>query len=132
MVRILIAPGCAAVLMACSAASAIACPSCYGSVEKNVLDTYYMSAVALSLLPFGIVGTIAILGWLLARELSAPVGPTDVGPTDIGPTDDGSPRRPPGLRSPAGARANRATRPAVTYRAQSSPLAAPLHPSKSA
>lgn len=52
---------------------AVACPSCYGSVEKTVLDTYYLSTVMLSLLPFGLVATLAGVGWFLSRP-TAPEG----------------------------------------------------------
>lgn len=53
---------------ACAVRDASACPSCYGSVEKNVLDTYYLSTMMLSLLPFGIVAAIAVLGWMFMRS----------------------------------------------------------------
>jgi len=48
------------------AAAAHACPSCYGDVEKTVLDTYYFSTLMLSLLPFGLVAAIVGVGWALS------------------------------------------------------------------
>jgi hypothetical protein len=62
----------AATALALGAGGAAACPSCYGSLESKVLDTYYLSTVMLSLLPFALVAAIATLGWLLARQLSVP------------------------------------------------------------
>jgi hypothetical protein len=112
----------AAVILGCTAGGAAACPACYGSAEKNVLDTYYLSTVVLSLLPFGIVAAIASLGWVLARAVSTPGDPAD----------DGPPRRPPGLRAPAAGTGNRATRPADIYRGDPRPSASRLQTSKSA
>jgi hypothetical protein len=36
------------------------CPNCFGASEKDVLHTYYFSAILLSLLPFGIVTVLSI------------------------------------------------------------------------
>ncbi|MFQ5604734.1 MAG: hypothetical protein ACE5HS_15800 [bacterium] len=35
------------------------CPVCFSAASKKVLHTYYLSAVFLSLLPFGIVAVIS-------------------------------------------------------------------------
>lgn len=43
-------------------AVASACPNCFGSTDKNVLYTYYLSAIFLSIMPLVIIGSI--LGWL--------------------------------------------------------------------
>ena len=42
-----------------SPVAAVACPMCYGSSSSRVLDTYYLSTLMLSLLPFCILGVIA-------------------------------------------------------------------------
>lgn len=53
-------------------ASAHACPVCFGSTEGNVLRAYYLSALALTLLPFLIVGlTIAALLHRRRRDSSS-------------------------------------------------------------
>jgi hypothetical protein len=97
----------AATALALGAGRAAACPSCYGSSESKVLDTYYLSTVMLSLLPFALVAAIAGLGWLLARQLSAPEAPEDGG---------GPPPRPPGLRSGAAISGDPGRRPGVALR----------------
>ena len=43
-----------------------ACPNCFGSTDKKVLYTYYVSAIFLSIMPFAIIGSIA--GWLLLQK----------------------------------------------------------------
>ena len=48
---------------------AAACPNCYGASNPKVLFSYYLSAIALSLLPFIIVGTIGGVIWSLQRRL---------------------------------------------------------------
>ncbi len=40
---------------------ALACPTCFGSVSKHVLNTYYLSALFLSLLPFGVIAMIVLV-----------------------------------------------------------------------
>jgi hypothetical protein len=75
----------AATALALGAGRAVACPSCYGSLESKVLDTYYLSTVMLSLLPFALVAAITALGWLLARQLSVPAdAPTVTLPARLG------------------------------------------------
>lgn len=46
--------------------AAQACPNCFASTTKKVLHTYYLSAVFLSLLPFGVVAFIST--WLLRHK----------------------------------------------------------------
>jgi hypothetical protein len=48
---------------------ALACPACYSATGPRVLLMYYASTIALSLLPFAIVGAIAGLVLLLKRQL---------------------------------------------------------------
>jgi hypothetical protein len=105
--RALTTPLTVAAALALDAGHAAACPSCYGSAASKVLDTYYLSTVMLSLLPFAVVAAIAGLGWLLARTLSAPADPQDGG---------GPPLRPPGLRNRAASSEDRGRRPAVALR----------------
>jgi len=45
-----------------------ACPFCFSSATENVLHTYYISVIFLSLLPFGVVGGIAI--WIYRNKRS--------------------------------------------------------------
>ena len=62
-------------MMLATATAALACPNCYGDVEKTVLDTYYFSTLMLSLLPFGLVAAIVGVGW----ALSNPTDPDEQG-----------------------------------------------------
>lgn len=39
-----------------------ACPKCFGSTDSQLLHTYYLSALLLGAMPFGIIGSI--LGFL--------------------------------------------------------------------
>lgn len=48
--------------------AALACPSCFGTVEQKVLDTYYLSTAMLSLLPFVLVGVGILVARFFARE----------------------------------------------------------------
>jgi hypothetical protein len=48
---------------------ALACPNCYSSSGPRVLLMYYLSTLALSVMPFAIVGTIAGLAAFLKRQL---------------------------------------------------------------
>ena len=48
---------------------ALACPNCYASSGPRVLLMYYVSTIALSLMPFAIVGAIAGLTIFLKRKL---------------------------------------------------------------
>jgi hypothetical protein len=50
-------------------APAAACPACYESSSPNVLATYYLSTVMLTVLPFVIIGTLVAVGMHLARRL---------------------------------------------------------------
>lgn len=50
--------------------SAQACPNCFASTSKKVLHTYYLSAVFLSLLPFGVVTFISVWYFRNKRNLS--------------------------------------------------------------
>ncbi len=43
-----------------------ACPKCFGSTDSHVLHTYYLSALFLSAIPFGIIGSI--LAWLFLQH----------------------------------------------------------------
>ena len=43
-----------------------ACPKCFESADPQVLRTYYLSALLLSTIPFGIIGSI--LGWLFIHH----------------------------------------------------------------
>lgn len=43
-----------------------ACPTCFASTSKEVLQSYYVSVAGLSLLPFGIVGFISL--WLKRQK----------------------------------------------------------------
>ena len=45
------------------------CPNCFASTAKNVLHTYYVSAIFLSLLPFGILAFISI--WSINEKKNA-------------------------------------------------------------
>ena len=56
--------GVSAVIMFLPAVSH-ACPNCYASSSKPVLDAYYLSIAFLILIPFGIVGSM--LAWLVFR-----------------------------------------------------------------
>jgi len=58
--------------LAVAAGRASACPSCYGSVDEKVLQTYFGTAMMLTLLPFSVLAAIAGAGWLLARPAPAP------------------------------------------------------------
>jgi hypothetical protein len=42
-----------------------ACPKCFASTGKQVLDAYYLSIAFMSLIPLGIVG--AILTWIYCQ-----------------------------------------------------------------
>ena len=44
------------------------CPFCFSSTTKEVLHTYYLSVIFMSLLPFGVVGGIAI--WIYRNKRS--------------------------------------------------------------
>jgi len=55
--------------------AAIACPKCYGSSSPGVLESYYLSTLMLTLLPFAVVGTIVVLGFRFKRRFS--VGPAE-------------------------------------------------------
>lgn len=46
------------------------CPFCFSSTTKEVLHTYYLSVIFMSLLPFGIVGGIAF--WIYRNKRSVP------------------------------------------------------------
>ena len=46
-------------------AVAAACPRCFSAANPRVLETYYFTAVLLSLLPLAILGTFAT--WLYRR-----------------------------------------------------------------
>jgi hypothetical protein len=50
-----------------AAASAWACPVCFGG-EETTLRAYWWSTLMLSLLPFGVIGTIGGVGWVLLRR----------------------------------------------------------------
>lgn len=50
--------------------SAQACPNCFASTTKKVLQTYYVSAIFLSLLPFGVLAFISIWIFRYKRHLS--------------------------------------------------------------
>lgn len=41
--------------------AAMACPNCYASTDRDILDTYYLSTSLLTLLPFGIVGVLMMV-----------------------------------------------------------------------
>jgi hypothetical protein len=48
------------------ASRALACPSCFSAGNPRVLETYYLTALLLSILPLAILGTIG--GWLYVRS----------------------------------------------------------------
>ena len=64
----LVAIGIAAAILL-SPTSGHSCPNCFASATKGVLNTYYISAIFLSLLPFGVVGFISY--WLTSKKQSA-------------------------------------------------------------
>ena len=47
-----------------------ACPFCFSSATENVLHTYYISVIFLSLLPLGVVEGIAIWVYKNKRSVS--------------------------------------------------------------
>jgi predicted cobalt transporter CbtA len=53
------------VVIALQPALAAACPMCFSAASPRVLETYYFTAVLLSLLPLVILGTFAT--WLYRR-----------------------------------------------------------------
>lgn len=52
-------------------AVSLACPMCYGSSPAVVLQSYYLTAALLSLLPFAVIGGIAVLAFRMARQRQA-------------------------------------------------------------
>jgi len=56
----------AAVALLLLPALATACPTCFASTSKEVLQSYYVSVAGLSLLPFGLVACISI--WLKKQK----------------------------------------------------------------
>lgn len=48
-------------------AAARACPNCYAASPGRVLNTYYLSTLLLSLLPFVIIAAVAVVGLRLYR-----------------------------------------------------------------
>jgi len=54
-----------AVLLLLHARALRACPVCFSAVSAQVLETYYITAVLMTLLPLVVVGSIA--GWLYLR-----------------------------------------------------------------
>ncbi|MEE9214389.1 MAG: hypothetical protein V3U54_06265 [Thermodesulfobacteriota bacterium] len=44
------------------------CPFCFSSATEEVLHTYYLSVIFMSLLPFGVVGGLAI--WIYKNKRS--------------------------------------------------------------
>lgn len=67
--RALCAGGAVALLAA--ARDAGACPVCFQAGDANVLWFYGLSTLGLSLLPFALVGGIALLARWLRREAAA-------------------------------------------------------------
>ena len=49
-------------------ATVLACPNCYASLGRRLLNTYYLSTIFLSLLPFAIVATLIVVGRSLRRR----------------------------------------------------------------
>ena len=49
-------------------ATARACPACYESLGTKLLNSYYLSTVFLSVLPFAIVATLVLVGRSLRRR----------------------------------------------------------------
>ncbi len=57
-----------AVTLAGTPATVLACPSCYASLGSRLLQTYYLSTIFLSLLPFAIILTLVAVGRSLRRR----------------------------------------------------------------
>jgi hypothetical protein len=51
-----------------SPVAALACPACYSSMGSHLLNTYYVSAIFLSLLPFAVVITVVAVARSLRRR----------------------------------------------------------------
>ncbi len=72
-----------------SPAVAAACPKCYGASSPQVLSSYYLSTLMLTLLPFAVLGTIAAIGWHFkrraesARAVCAEPLPCDNSPSSV-------------------------------------------------
>ena len=62
--------------------AALACPVCYDAGNPHVAETYRRSTMMLSLLPFGIVGSVAAV----ARHFVTRDRPTDGASADPAPT----------------------------------------------
>ena len=58
----------AAVIVAGTPATVLACPSCYASLGSRLLHTYYLSTIFLSLLPFVTIVTLVAVGRSLRRR----------------------------------------------------------------
>jgi hypothetical protein len=59
------------VVAAGNAGVAWACPVCFGSSTARVNETYYLSTLMLSSLPFVVIATLALVGLSLARRRRA-------------------------------------------------------------
>ena len=61
-------PAIAGLVLTLSPAAALACPACYSSLGSRLLNTYYLSAIFLSLLPFAVVITVLVVGRSLRQR----------------------------------------------------------------
>ena len=61
-------PTIAGIALALSPTAAFACPACYASLGSRLLNTYYLSAIFLSLLPFAVVITLVAVARSLRRR----------------------------------------------------------------
>jgi hypothetical protein len=48
-----------------------ACPQCYGSEPTQVLNTYYLSTLLLSVLPVILLGALVAVGFSVKRQMEA-------------------------------------------------------------
>lgn len=58
-------------MMLASVGPTWACPTCFASAGANVLRTYLLSTIWLSLLPFALIGGVVLLAVRMRREIEA-------------------------------------------------------------
>jgi hypothetical protein len=66
------------VLLAAAPGAAVACPVCFDANSQSIWF-YQLSTTMLSLLPFGIIGGVALVAWRLARQSSGAGAPPELG-----------------------------------------------------